>query len=309
MEFLVIVLDALKHLYAFFDRRLSHGNRLETALKRGILLDILAILVKSGSTYNPYLSARERGFEDICGVYASLGVTDADDIMHLVDNENNVPCLLDLVYKTYHSGFKLSSELSARNECRHIYEIYLLSAKLEGYASVCYSLRESLCDGSFTYARLTYKARIVLLTAAEYLYNSLKLAVSANDPVKLSVSRSSCKIAAVGVEEFIFLRLFLALILCFFLAFSAAGMLSRNPCVIKELRHIYSGCAALLKIVVVRGDRALLYHSAKLVLHSLHLLGRKTELAHYVAKHIIYRNTEILCTFHAESLVDLISVF
>ena len=210
MEFLVIVLDALKHLYAFFDRRLSHGNRLETALKRGILLDILAIFVESGSTYDSDLAARKCGLEDICGVYASLGVTDADDVMHLVDNENNVPCLLDLVDKTYHSRFKLSSELSARDECRHIHEIYLLSAKLEGYASVCYSLRESLCNSRFSDAGLAYKAGVVFLTAAEYLYNSLKLAISAYDPVKLSVSRSSCKIATIGVKELIFFRLLFA---------------------------------------------------------------------------------------------------
>ena len=44
MVILIIMCDAAQDLHAVLDRRLRHGDGLEAALKRGVLLDVLAVL-------------------------------------------------------------------------------------------------------------------------------------------------------------------------------------------------------------------------------------------------------------------------
>ena len=227
--------------------------------------------------------------------------------MHLVDDEYYVTRLLDLLEKSDHSRLELTAELRACDKRGHINEIDLLSAKLIGYVVVCDLLRESLCYRRLTYTGLTDKAGVVLLSSAEYLYNSAKLLLSADNSVKLSVLRALCEVAAVGIKELIFLGL-LALILRASRAARYVWRVCGKLALAEELGHIYSGSAALLEIVVIRGDHSLFNELTELVFHRFHLLGCESEMAHHVTEHIIYRYSEILCTLHAKSLVDLIAI-
>ena len=97
-------------------RRLVDRDGLEAALKRGILLDMLAVLGKGRRADDLNFAAGERGFEDICGVHAALGVARADDIVHLVYDEDNIALLAYLLDQTLHAALKLAAELRTRDK-------------------------------------------------------------------------------------------------------------------------------------------------------------------------------------------------
>ena len=60
---LVALLQAAQDRHGVFHRRLRHEHGLEPAGERGILLDVLAILVERGRANAVQIAARERGFE------------------------------------------------------------------------------------------------------------------------------------------------------------------------------------------------------------------------------------------------------
>ena len=53
--------DTLQNLTGLLDGGLRHGNRLEPALQSGVLLDILAVLIKGGRAYDLNFSPGQRG--------------------------------------------------------------------------------------------------------------------------------------------------------------------------------------------------------------------------------------------------------
>ena len=53
----IVFLDARDHLDGLRDRRLAYLDGLETSFKRGILLDILSVLVKGRRADNLHLAA------------------------------------------------------------------------------------------------------------------------------------------------------------------------------------------------------------------------------------------------------------
>ena len=70
-------------------RRLVHEDRLEAPLQRGVLLDVLAVLVQRGGADGVQLAARQHGLEHVGGVHGALGRARADQGVHLVDEEDD----------------------------------------------------------------------------------------------------------------------------------------------------------------------------------------------------------------------------
>ena len=116
VEGLVVVGDALENFERILHARLVDRDGLEAALERGVLLDVLAVLVEGRRADDLNFAAREGGLQDIGGVHAALGVARADDVMHLVDDENDVAELADLLDKTLHAALELAAELRAGDE-------------------------------------------------------------------------------------------------------------------------------------------------------------------------------------------------
>ena len=61
VEGLVVRADALENLGGLRDRRLADVHRLEAALERSVLFDILAVLLERGRADHLDVAARERG--------------------------------------------------------------------------------------------------------------------------------------------------------------------------------------------------------------------------------------------------------
>ena len=84
----------LQDLQRILDIGLIHGDRLEAALQRGVLLDVLAVLVEGGGADDLNLAPAQGGLQDVGGVHAALGIAGAHDVVDLVDDEDDVaqPC-------------------------------------------------------------------------------------------------------------------------------------------------------------------------------------------------------------------------
>jgi len=77
------------------DGRRLDLHALETAIERGVLLDVFAVLVERGRTDALQLAAGKGGLEDIRCVHRAFGSTGANDGVHLVDEDDDVLGALD----------------------------------------------------------------------------------------------------------------------------------------------------------------------------------------------------------------------
>ena len=89
MQF-VAILQAAQDGDGVFDRRLGDQYRLEAALERGVLLDVLAIFVEGGGADGAQFAARQRRLEHVRGVHRAFGGARADQRVQFVDEENDL---------------------------------------------------------------------------------------------------------------------------------------------------------------------------------------------------------------------------
>ena len=60
-------------------------HRLEPAFERGVLLDVLAVLVERRGPDHAQLAARQHRLDHVAGVHRAFGRAGADDRVQLVD--------------------------------------------------------------------------------------------------------------------------------------------------------------------------------------------------------------------------------
>ena len=70
------------------DRLVDH-DRLEPPLQRGVLLDVLAVLVERGRADHVQLAAGQHRLEHVAGVHRALGGAGADHGVQLVDEQQD----------------------------------------------------------------------------------------------------------------------------------------------------------------------------------------------------------------------------
>jgi hypothetical protein len=130
MVVLVIMLDALEDLDGVRDGGLVHRDGLEAALQSGVLFDVLAVFAEGGGADDLDLAPGQGGLEDVGGVHAALGVSRAHDVVHLVDDEDDVALLAYLLDKALHAALELAAELGAGHEGREVQQVDLLVPQL-----------------------------------------------------------------------------------------------------------------------------------------------------------------------------------
>ena len=90
--------------------------------------------------------------------------------------------------------------MSSGNKGSHIEDKYLLVLQAVGNVAACYLLRERFRYRRFAYSRFADKARVILLSAAEYLNQAVELLVASDHSVELALARFCGKIEAKGVK-------------------------------------------------------------------------------------------------------------
>ena len=124
--------DAADDGDGLLDGRLGHGDGLEAALERGILFDVLAVLVERGRADDLDLAAGQGGLEDVGSVHGAFGITRADEIVDLVDDKDDIAELFDLLDEALHAAFELAAELRTGNKGREIHQVDLFVLQLIG---------------------------------------------------------------------------------------------------------------------------------------------------------------------------------
>ena len=129
------------------DRRLVDEHRLEAALQRGVLLDVLAVLVEGGRADHVQLAAGEHRLEHVAGVHRTLGGAGADDGVQLVDEQQD-PALggRDLVQHGLEPLLELAAVLRAGDERAHVEGEDRLVPQALGHVAVDDPLGQTLDD-------------------------------------------------------------------------------------------------------------------------------------------------------------------
>ena len=169
----VLELHAVMDLVAFaqpaqdadgvFDRRFSHGHRLEAALERGVLLDVLAVLVDGGRADGVQLAARQHGLQHVRGVHRPLRRASADDGVEFVDEQHD-PALgfRHFLEHGLQAILELAAILGAGNQCPHVERDDALVFESFGHVAADDALGEALDNGRLADPGLADQHRVVL---------------------------------------------------------------------------------------------------------------------------------------------------
>ena len=199
MVLLVVALDAQQHFVGVFHGWLLDLHRLEPALQGGILLYKLTILGKSSSADHLNFAARERRLQDIRRVHGALTVAGAHQIVHLVNEQNNIALGLHLVHQTLDPALKLATKLGAGHQCGQVQQIDLFVCQARRHLPLSNANGQPLGNGSLTHARLADQAGVILGTAAQDFNRAGDLLLSADNGVQLAVPSFAGQVGAVGV--------------------------------------------------------------------------------------------------------------
>src|SRR6202011_929664 len=92
-------------------RRLVDEHRLEAALERRVLLDVLAVLVERGGADALDFTTRQRRLENIGCVDGAFGGAGPDQRVQLVDEEHDLTAGTDLVEDLLQAFLELAAVL------------------------------------------------------------------------------------------------------------------------------------------------------------------------------------------------------
>ena len=201
MVLLVAVLEALDDADGVLGARLADVDRLEAALEGGVLLDVLAVLLRRGGADDLDLAARERRLEDRGRVDGALRGAGADDGVDLIDEQDVLVGGLELRDDLLHALLELAAVLGPGDEARQVERPNLLAAQDVRHVARGDELGEALDDGGLAHAGVAQDERVVLLAAGEDLHDALDLAVAADHGVQLAVGGELGEVATVLLED------------------------------------------------------------------------------------------------------------
>ena len=181
------------------DRGLTDEHLLEATLQRGVLLDVLAVLVERGRADHAQLTAGEHGLEHVARVHCALGAASrTDDRVQLIDEGDDLTVgTLNLSEDGLQALLELTAILRASNHRRHVEGDQALVA--QGFRDIAGNdaLGEAFDDGRLTNAGLTDQNRVVLGTTRQDLDDATNLVISPDDRVELAFAGNLREVAAV----------------------------------------------------------------------------------------------------------------
>ena len=148
-------------------RRLADEHGLEAALQRGVLLDVLAVLVERRGADRAQLAAGEHRLEQVGGVDRALGGARADDRVQLVDEQDDLAAgLLDLLEDGLEALLELAAVLRAGQQRADVERDDAAVAQRLGDVAGDDALGEALDDRGLADAGLADQDGVVLRAAA-----------------------------------------------------------------------------------------------------------------------------------------------
>ena len=197
----VALLQAAQNTDSVLDSRLFHQYRLEAPFKGGILLDVLAILIKGGCAHHVQLAPRQHRLEHIARVHCAFCRARARHCVQLVNKKNNVFALLNLFEHRLQPFLKLTAILSPGNQGTQIERDDLLFLERFRHIAAHNTLGETLDNRGLADAGFANQHRVVLGTPTEDLDDAADLFVAANHGVELVALGQLSQIAAILLKS------------------------------------------------------------------------------------------------------------
>ena len=201
---LVAFLEAAQDRDRVGDRRLADEDRLEAPLERGVLLDVLAVLVERRRADRAQLAAREHRLEQVARADRSLGGAGADDRVQLVDEEDDLALGRgDLGEDGLQPLLELAAVLRTRDQRADVERPHALA--LQPFRDVAGDdpLREPLGDRRLADAGVADQHGVVLRAARQHLDHAADLLVAADDRVELPRLGGGGEVAAELLERLV----------------------------------------------------------------------------------------------------------
>jgi hypothetical protein len=198
---LVAVAQALEDLDGVRERRLGDLDRLEAALERGVLLDVLAVLVEGRRADGLQLAAGQHRLEDRRRVDGALGGTRTDEGVDLVDEDDDVAAGADLLEHLLEALLEVTAVAAAGDERAEVEGVELLVLERLGHGAADDVLGQALDDGGLADAGLADEDRVVLGAAGQHLHDPLDLLLAPDDRVELALPRGLGEVATELVEH------------------------------------------------------------------------------------------------------------
>ena len=187
MVVLIALLEAAQDRDRVGQVGLADVDGLEAALQRGVLLDVLAVLVERRRADRPQLAAGEHRLQQVGGIDCALGGAGADDRVELVDEQDD-PALgvLDLLENGLEALLELAAELRAGEQRADVERDQAPVLERVGHVAGDDPLREPFGDRGLADARVADQDRVVLRPPREHLDDPADLLVAADHRVELA---------------------------------------------------------------------------------------------------------------------------
>ena len=115
--------------------RLVDLDRLEAALERGVLLEVLAVLVERRRADGLQLAAGQHRLEDAGGVDRALGGTGTDEGVDLVDEQDDVAAGADLLEHLLEALLEVTAVARAGDQRAEVERVDLLVLERLGHVA------------------------------------------------------------------------------------------------------------------------------------------------------------------------------
>ena len=169
-------------------RRLAHLDRLEAALQRRVLLDVLAVLVERGGADRLQLAAGQHRLEDARGVDRALRGTRTHQRVHLVDEQDDVAAGADLLEHLLQALLEVTAVARTGDQRAQVQRVELLVLERLGHLALDDALGQPLDDGGLADAGLADQHRVVLGPPGQDLHDPLDLLLPADHRVQLALA-------------------------------------------------------------------------------------------------------------------------
>ncbi len=202
MVHFVFLLQAAQDGDGRLDRRLVHLHLLEAAFQRGVLFDVLAVLVERGGADAVQLAARQGRLQHVAGIDRAFGLAGADHGVQLVDEEDDAAFVLrHFLEHGLQPLLELAAVLGAGQQARHVEHQHALVLQRLRHFAIDDALRQAFDDGRLADAGLADQHRVVLGAALQDLDRAADLVVAADHRVELAQAGALGQVEAILVER------------------------------------------------------------------------------------------------------------
>ena len=201
VELFVDLAQTLQDVDGHRDRRLFHFHRLETTLERGVLFDVLAVLVDRRGTDGLELPAREHRLQDRRGVDGAFGGTGTHEGVDLVDEQDDVAARADLLQHLLQTLFEVTAVSAAGDECAEVEGVELLVGQGDGHLVGDDLLGEALDDGGLAHAGLPDQDGVVLGAPRQHLHHALDFLLAPDERVEFALAGELREVATELIED------------------------------------------------------------------------------------------------------------